>query len=239
MNAMMCAKTIKAVTEARAVADYTLSLGLLSLPYLSRTSTGHLGAALADAILQAGVNYETVVRRRVNRIMALFPETAVMRGISTIIFEDKTAEFLQWNHETKLVRFVRLATFLDRESVCDVETLRVWLSLPASKNALMRINGVGPKTYDYLSCLVGHDRIAVDRHVITFVSNAGVRVADYDSVQRVVSFAADLLQIRRRDFDTLIWRHISSAGRPSPIDAQFALPFSSDPLRVDVRVAGF
>jgi len=239
MSAMVCIKTVKAITDARAVADYALSIGLLRLPYFSKSSTRHLGAALADAILQAGVNYETVVRKRVSRIIDMFPETSVMRGVRNIVFEDKTSDFLQWTHETKLQRFVRLVTFLDREGVGDVDLLREWLTLPTSKGDLMRLNGVGPKTYDYLSCLAGLDRIAVDRHVITFVGNAGVQVGDYDSVQRVVSFAADLLQIRRRDFDTIIWRYISSSGQASLFDTQFALPLLSGSFHEDERVDVF
>jgi hypothetical protein len=51
---------------ARQIADHAHRLGVLRMPLSSRPASDHMGAVLADAILQAGVNYQTVVRVRMN-----------------------------------------------------------------------------------------------------------------------------------------------------------------------------
>jgi hypothetical protein len=60
-----------------------------------------------------------------------------------------------------------------------------------------------------MSCLVGLDRIAVDRHIKAFAIEAGVLVADYDSLGAAMSYAADLLGMSRRDFDAWVWQTTS------------------------------
>ncbi|MEJ0023255.1 MAG: hypothetical protein WDN76_07345 [Alphaproteobacteria bacterium] len=55
---------------------------------------------------------------------------------------------------------------------------------------MLAINGVGPKTYDYLACLVGVDCIAVDRHIKAFASAAGVSANSYETLS-----AATALQL--------------------------------------------
>jgi 3-methyladenine DNA glycosylase/8-oxoguanine DNA glycosylase len=85
--------------------------------------------------------------------------------------------------------------------------MRGWVAVASAGNELQTIKGIGPKTVDYLACLVGADRIAVDRHVISFTAQAGVDAGGYEDVQTIVSYAADLLGILRRDFDAWIWAH--------------------------------
>ena len=170
----------------------------------------HVGAVLADSILQAGLNYNSVVRVRVERILTDFPETASLEGVMDVIAKGCTEEFLMWTHQTKIIRFQALAFFLADRQISTTECLRDWLVVQDSRHHLMTVNGVGPKTYDYMCCLVGIDCIAVDRHVRTFATEAGVYVDDYDGLKSVMSYAADLLGIGRRDFDHWIWQTISS-----------------------------
>jgi endonuclease III len=88
--------------------------------------------------------------------------------------------------------------------------LKLWLNRSDARDHLLSLHGIGPKTYDYLCCLVGIDCIAVDRHVRTFANEAGVAITDYDQLKSVVSYAADLLGMSRRDFDAWIWRTVSA-----------------------------
>jgi endonuclease III-like uncharacterized protein len=88
--------------------------------------------------------------------------------------------------------------------------LKLWLVQDEARENLLSLQGIGPKTYDYLCCLVGIDCIAVDRHVRTFANEAGVYINDYDRLKSVVSYAADLLGMTRRDFDAWIWKTISA-----------------------------
>ena len=71
------------------------------------------------------------------------------------------------------------------------------------------MKGIGPKTVDYLACLVGADCIAVDRHIRGFAEAAGLENNGYEYLRQVFSFAADLLDVSRREFDARIWHYQS------------------------------
>lgn len=204
-------EVVNALASARRLADFALSLGAESTPGLQRTICDHLGAVLADAILQAGLSYKSVVKVRVDRIVRLFPETATLAETLRLVERGSASEFLLWKHPEKIDRFTRLVHVLNEHDVEDTQLLRHWLQHDRCRHVLLKIDGVGPKTIDYLSCLVGVDCIAIDRHVRTFARRAGVEDRDYYDLQRMVSYAADLLNMSRRDFDFWIWRTVSSA----------------------------
>jgi hypothetical protein len=200
---------------SRRVADYAASLGFVGPREPVRSSCDHLGAVLADAILQAGLNYRSVVLTRVERILRDFPDAATMPGLLSLIAESGAGYFLLWNHNIKTERFVALVTFLSDEGIRSTSELRSWLSHRDSRNHLLGLHGVGPKTFDYLCCLVGIDCVAVDRHVRLFACEAGISVSEYDQLKAIISHAADLLGARRRDFDAWIWQTISSRSTGS------------------------
>lgn len=209
VDSMMSRPILEELGFARRIADYADRLGVHHSPVASRLASDHLGAVLADAILQAGVSYRTVVRMRVDRIHAKFPTAATLPGLISILRHQGTAEFLLWNHPVKVSRFESITQILGQEGVYTTGELKLWLNRSEAREHLLRLHGIGPKTYDYLSCLVGVDCIAVDRHVRTFANEAGVPISEYQRLKTVVSYAADLLGMARRDFDAWIWRTVS------------------------------
>jgi hypothetical protein len=201
---------LSALSSARLVVQLAQEKGVVRHNPAYREPLYHVGAILADAALQAGLNYRTVVKVRIDRIVRDFPEAATLSGTFKAIAFIGVAEFLQWHHHTKASRFVCLAELLRKEGIDDFHELRTWLQNPSCRDKLRAIHGVGPKSVDYLCGLTGLDFIAVDRHIRKFVSDAGVKAADYHFLQMVVSYAADLLGVSRRDFDASIWTYVSN-----------------------------
>jgi hypothetical protein len=195
---------------SRQIADYAHSLGVSKLQRNNRVSCEHMGAVLADAILQAGLSYNSVVRTRVERILFEFPDASTLPGVLAAVKEHGIAHFLAWNHHEKLARFASLIEFFEDRNVLSTIDMRKWLNGRGSREHLLQLHGVGPKTFDYLCCLVGIDCIAIDRHVRSFANEAGVGVSEYERLKAIVSNAADLLGISRRDFDSWIWHTVSS-----------------------------
>jgi hypothetical protein len=212
--------SLSVLASARQIANYAESLGIKNMQPRVRAAFSHLGAALADAILQAGLNYRNVVKGRVERIIELYPETATLVGTVAIVRGGIVSEFLMWNHPVKINRFINLVMTLEDHGIQNTSKLQEWLQQTECRNTLLQITGIGPKTVDYLSALVGVDCIAIDRHVRLFASKAGVQIADYDKLKILISYAADLLEISRRDFDSWIWNLISSK---SVVTAQYSL----------------
>jgi len=206
MNAMdRSLSALSSLALARQVADYAQSLGVSDAEHNSRVILNHLGAVLADCVLQAGLNYRSVVRARVERIIVSFPETATLVGTAELVERGAVADFLQWRHSEKIGRFVSLVRLLESHGVKDTDNLLTWLYEGECRDCLLALPGIGPKTVDYMCCLVGMDCIAVDRHVRVFVKDAGVELNGYDELKLVVSYAADLLDVSRRGFDSWIW----------------------------------
>jgi hypothetical protein len=194
---------------ARQIADYAERQGINEIAIWNRVTCQHLGAILADSILQAGLNYRTVVKPRIERIIIFFPEAATMAGTVDLIERGAVANFLSWKHSEKIDRFIRLARTLESQNISDTESLHMWLQRAESRDQLLSLSGIGHKTVDYLCCLVGLDLVAIDRHARTFARNAGVEISDYEGLKTAFSYAADLLGLSRRDFDSWVWRLVS------------------------------
>lgn len=206
----MSRRALHALRCARQIADTVGVHAIENINRAQRPVSEHLGAILADSVLQAGVNYRTVVRPRVERIVTHFPEAADLAGTMEVVGAGKVHDFLMWSHSEKIGRFIRLAELLDRRAIRTVTDVRSWFGHDSCRKELLRLSGIGPKTVDYMNCLVGADCIAVDRHVKAFVASLGIESDDYTFVQLTVSYAADLLNVGRRDFDSWIWRVMSA-----------------------------
>jgi hypothetical protein len=167
------------------------------------------------------------VKARIDRIIRDFPEAATLSGTFSAVATVGVTEFLRWRHHTKVSRFVCLAELLRNERIDDFHQLRKWLQNPICREKLRAIHGVGPKTVDYLCGLVGLDFVAVDRHIRAFANDAGVTAADYEFLQTVISYAADLLGVSRRHFDASIWNYVSSQRVRSQEPTTLQLPFEA------------
>ncbi|UWP97807.1 hypothetical protein [Aliiroseovarius crassostreae] len=203
---------IAVLTAARKVADFASNQGLAEARLSKRLVCNHMGAVLADTVLQAGLRYSTVVRPRVTSILTQHPQADKIAALVGIISAGETGAFLQWSHHQKIARFERIVAFLDDEGVRDVEDLKQQYKTDGFGAALQKVNGVGPKSVDYLACLIGIESIAVDRHIRKFAMRVGVDADDYGFLKHVFCYAADLLSVSRREFDGWIWQVESLRG---------------------------
>lgn len=210
---------IEILLAARRIADHAKEEGVIGVMLPPRATCDHMGGVLADSVLQAGLNYMTVVRPRVQAILQSYPKHDTVSALVKLTKKRKTGEFLMWEHHEKVTRFESLVTFLKDWGVEDTEDLRTALLDQEFCDAVQTVNGIGPKTVDYMACLVGIDSIAVDRHVRTFAKKVGVENNDYHFLRRSFCYAADLLSLPRREFDAWLWRSAST-----PRQEQLHLP---------------
>ncbi|MEO5324005.1 hypothetical protein PV773_11845 [Mesorhizobium sp. CC13] len=211
---------IEILVAARKIADFASAEGVSAHSHSVRAYYDHLGAVLADAVLQAGLNYASVVRPRVNRILVHYPHAATSDALVEIIRTGCTTDFLDWKHPVKAARFERIVISVCNAGIKDVDGLRVWLRDDDFCDHLQELHGIGPKTVDYMACLIGIESIAVDRHIRTFAKRVGIDVTDYHYLKKAFCFAADLLSVSRREFDAWIWRRESK-----PQSRQLSLAF--------------
>jgi len=215
----MSAGAVDILLAARRVADFASAEGARGAASILRPRLEHMGAIVADAVLQAGLNYATVVRPRVEAILKDHPQANRVSALAKLVERRQVSAFLNWHHPTKVKRFEQLVTFLVRSSIETSEDLRAHFGCSEFSFSLRTISGVGPKTVDYLACLVGVESIAVDRHVRAYAFRAGVYSRDYDFLREVFCSAADLLSLSRRAFDVWVWHHESSAFKSPQLAA--------------------
>ncbi|SDI55325.1 DNA-3-methyladenine glycosylase III [Paraburkholderia steynii] len=204
---------IEVLLAARRIADHAKDEGALLEDKHPRATCGHLGAVLADSVLQAGLNYTTVVRPRVLAILRAYPNHHKISSLLAVIEDGKTGVFLNWRHHEKVTRFEALVVFMKNWGIEDVSDLRAGLASDEFCDAIQTVNGIGPKTVDYMACLVGIDSIAVDRHVRTFAKTVGVENDDYHFLRKSFCCAADLLSLPRREFDAWLWRRATAPAQ--------------------------
>jgi 3-methyladenine DNA glycosylase/8-oxoguanine DNA glycosylase len=207
------ARMLAALSSARQLVDF-LSARMDVLPEPeNRGVTSHIGAALADSILQAGLRYNTVVSRRVKRIVELFPEAATVSGTIEVLSAHGPDHFLFWTHPRKIIRFMGLLCYIHDEDVETCADLYTWLDRQEARERLLTLTGIGPKTVDYLCSLVGLDCVAIDRHMRRLSQLVGIEQTDYLELKLVISYAADLMNVPRRKFDWWLWRVMSQKDR--------------------------
>ena len=171
----------------------------------------HMGALMADAVLQAGLNYRTVVAPRVRNLLQRFPYATSIPTFRSVLLEVGSANVLHWSHPEKPLRLLLLTNFLYDNCVFTSTAFRTWLLIDANCAALAGVRGIGPKTLDYLKCLCGIDTVAVDRHLMRFIAKAGVQSPGYSSVQEILERAAGMMEISKTELDRMIWLSESDA----------------------------
>ncbi len=177
----------------------------------------HIGATVADAILQANNRYATNVKPRVNRILTTYPEAKTTTSVLRLLKENGATEFLSWRGEDRTERFCRVLDLFVSENIENEADLRTWLLINANLLKLRSIKGIGPKTVDYFKILVGVSTSAIDRHLLNFLGLAGFAPCGYNEAQAVINTAADILSVDRAYFDHSIWQFMSRRAAQSGV----------------------
>lgn len=169
----------------------------------------HIGALFTDVILQAGVNYRSVVRPRVERVLFNYPEAKTVSVFIRILDYYGVSNVLNWNNAAKIRRMEDLLSFCMSHSIETAHDLTSFLNSKSGEAQLKEINGIGNKTCDYIKRLLGFDTVAVDRHIRDFLVEANIMFDDYYEIKEVVEFAADIMAKTRRSLDYSIWSYMS------------------------------
>jgi len=177
-----------------------------------------MGATITDAVLQAGLRYETVVWLRVQHVRGI-PEAATTSGFLSALRERGGAEVVRWTHQEKLGRMEALAGLLQAHGIEDESQLHAWLGggeeeCRAHVAELAGVRGMGPKTIEYLKILCGaRDTAAPDVHLFRFLEQAGTPARDHAEAQATVREAAAALGVTAAQLDHSIWTYMSKAGK--------------------------
>ena len=178
--------------------------------YTKHLPYNHIGATITDLILQAGLNYRTVVYPRVYRILndynyygttSKFIELADCLSLNTVI---------NWNNTEKIKRIESILELLKTENVETEDDLRDWIIYNDNIIKLLNIPGIGNKTVDYLKKLLGLPSVPIDRHLYKFLEIAGARIKNHRHANYLYCEASSILKMDQCELDYYIWNLMSS-----------------------------
>lgn len=181
----------------------------------------HLGAVLTDIILQAGLNYKSVVLPRVLNVYKNYPTANNLIGLIEILNTVNLTSFLLWKNEIKIERFNSVIIYLVEKNIQTSFELANYLENYENAEDFLEIQGIGNKTKDYFLKLMSVETIAVDRHIIGFLERADIEYKNYHKAKKIVEYTADMLEISRRDIDYSIWYFMSNKSIPRILEFDF------------------
>jgi hypothetical protein len=178
----------------------------------------HMGAAIADAVLQAQRDYYSVVAPRTERILKRWPEAKSVSGVLQCLKSVSPSDFLDWSDNPssssylahRVRRFVEILTLLKNSGVESTDDLKHWLTVEEHSAKLSAIYGVGSKTTEYIKILVGLQTAAPDTRLREFLAQAGIPSAGDLNDGEIINRTADLLSIPRSCFDQSIWQYVGA-----------------------------
>jgi hypothetical protein len=133
----------------------------------------HMGATLADAVLQRGIDYKAVVEPRVRTLKTTYPEADTTTTFAQLLERKGSAAVLCWKDGPKPQTLMELVRVLLENGIETEDELRMWLEQSKNISRLHQIKGIKNKTTDYLKILVGTQTFAIHMHLFDFLEEAG------------------------------------------------------------------
>jgi len=175
-----------------------------------KTPYYHMGATITDSILQAGLNYRSVVYPRVLKLLEGFPDYKTTSDFLILMQIQPLSELIAWRNEEKLKRIFDLTWYLFNQGVENEDELSRWLISTSNAQTLLQIKGIGPKTLDYIGLLSGNQAIAIDRHLFLFLERMGIPNKTYNEAKVIYNKASQILGVSNYQLDQKIWLLMSS-----------------------------
>jgi thermostable 8-oxoguanine DNA glycosylase len=172
----------------------------------------HMGAIIIDGILQAGLNYNYVVKPRIERVLNEFPELKTTTSFLTEIQKGNLENIANWQHHEKLDRIKAVTIFFKEEEIETAPELHAWLENKKNVVYFKSVRGIGDKTADYFKILSGRSSVAVDRHLFNFILSADVSITnnEYDRAKEIITNTAIFLEKPVELLDHSIWAYMTS-----------------------------
>ena len=173
----------------------------------------NMGAIIVDGILQAGINYDKVVKPRVEKIKKI-KKAKTTKGFYSLYRKQELEKLIDFRGR-KIDTIKSLVNLFIKERIDNPKELKKWLENDKNLEKLITINGIGEKTIDYFKILAGIQTVAIDRHLINFLEKANIKIGndDYEKAHEIISLTADKMKVDRALLDYSIWRHMSDKSK--------------------------
>ena len=194
-----------------------------------------MSAIIVDSILQAGLNYDTVIKPRIENLLRNYPDYKTTSEFIFLYKQISLSHLINWKNEIKLNRINNLSNYLFNFDIETPEQLLLWISKDENYIDIMKINGIGLKTADYLRMLVGYESIPIDRHLFRFFEKMGISTLGYRQVSEICNEVSLRLQIKPHILDAILWQHLKSIGNNYDISDEFKFFDEKDTFQLNLK----
>lgn len=172
----------------------------------------HMGAIIADGILQQGLKWEDVVKPRLKELVKI-KKAETTTGFYNFYNKKGLEILIDFKNKRKIKAIKCIVDLLIKEKVETPINLNKWLRQDENIEKLKNIYGVGDKTTDYFKILAEIPNSAVDRHLMNFLRKAKIEVKTYTEAHRIINKTADSSKRNKSLFDYSIWKYMSSIDK--------------------------
>lgn len=180
----------------------------------------HIGAIITDSVLQAGLNYRNVVYPRVYNLLTNYADYNTTSDFIILMQTIPLADLISWNNKKKLQLIHSVSWLLFNSKIESDTELSEWLNYQTNVEQLARLDGIGPKTIDYMKTLSGNPVFAIDRHLLNFLKLAGIHTSTYQEASNIYHLAAKILCKNEYELDKQIWNYMSMSSGECDLQEQ-------------------
>lgn len=179
----------------------------------SRNKTNNnMGATIIDGILQAGLNYQNVVKPRVDKFKNEHRNIKTTSQFYELISNTDLSELIKMKGQ-KPERIHALVKFLKNEQVETEDDFYTWLENSDNLLRLSNIKGIKSKTIDYLKILTGHkETVAIDTRLVNFIKMCcpDLENVSYEFGHNLLMKTAKKLNVEPATLDFSIWSYMTN-----------------------------
>lgn len=184
----------------------------LSVDNSRNHTNNNMGATIIDGILQAGLNYQNVVKPRVDKFKIEHRGIKTTSQFYDLISNNDLSELVNMKGQ-KIDRIHALTKFLKNEKIETEDDFYKWLEDSDNLLRLSNIKGIKSKTVDYLKILTGHkETVAIDSRLINFIKICCPELdhVGYEFGHNLLMKTAKKLNVEPATLDFSIWTFMTN-----------------------------
>lgn len=173
-------------------------------------TNNNMGATIIDGILQAGLNFNNVVKPRVDKYKNEYRHVITTSDFSVLINNCDLSEMINMKGQ-KIERIFALVKFLKNEKIETEDDFYTWLLNDENVLALSNIKGIKTKTIEYLKILTGHkNTLAIDVRLRNFIKLCcDLEITNDKFAYEILMKAAQKLMVEPATLDFSIWSYMT------------------------------
>ncbi len=170
----------------------------------------HVGAIVAEAVLQPGSRYKRLVRPRIEKIMKDYPKRKTSGDFVRLLEEISPKYFLNWEEEDKPRRVLAVAKYLHNLGIETKDEFYLLFDEPDFPKVLKEIRGIGNKHIDSMKLLLRYPCESLHEAVRLVFQEMNIPFSTFEESRVLFQEIAHELKLDYENLLLCFWRYESN-----------------------------